>query len=269
MDRKYGQKNAGFSLVELSIVLVILGLLTGGILGGQALIKAAELRSISRDVEKYQTAVYTFKDKYMALPGDMQNATRFWGAQVGSSDDGPDSACMALGMDNPATGKETCNGDGNGQIMGVGWYEVWRFWQHLSNAGLVEGTYAGVPAHATVTSVGLAGFNMPGSRASAGGFAVTYMASQTASGASLFPGPYGNTMRFGGGEGVDQTPGLITAEDAWNIDSKMDDGKPGTGVVMTYTSNTRPDCVSTDDAATAEYILQGGDICNLFFIMDF
>ncbi|MGB1540395.1 MAG: prepilin-type N-terminal cleavage/methylation domain-containing protein, partial [Rickettsiales bacterium] len=65
---------AGFSLVELSIVLVILGLLTGGILGGQSLIRAAELRSVSKEYEKYQTAINIFKDKYFALPGDFNNA---------------------------------------------------------------------------------------------------------------------------------------------------------------------------------------------------
>ncbi|PZU43073.1 MAG: prepilin-type cleavage/methylation domain-containing protein, partial [Sphingomonas sp.] len=64
----------GFSLVELSIVLVILGLLTGGILGGQSLIRAAEIRSIGVDFNRFSTATYTFRDKYMGLPGDITNA---------------------------------------------------------------------------------------------------------------------------------------------------------------------------------------------------
>jgi prepilin-type N-terminal cleavage/methylation domain-containing protein len=67
----------GFSLVELSIVLVILGLLTGGILAGQSLIRAAELRSITTQFNQYVSATQSFRDKYMALPGDMPNATRF------------------------------------------------------------------------------------------------------------------------------------------------------------------------------------------------
>mgnify|MGYP001100732306 CR=1 FL=1 len=67
----------GFSLVELSIVLVILGLLVGGILGGKSLIKAAELRSISTEQAQWNTAIKAFRDKYFMLPGDMNNATSF------------------------------------------------------------------------------------------------------------------------------------------------------------------------------------------------
>ncbi len=102
---------AGFSLIELSIVLVILGLLTGGILTGQNLIRAAELRSVTTEFQTYQTAVMTFRDKYFALPGDMRNATDFWGSAGGG---GQGAACSSA---NATTGS-TCNGDGNGQING-------------------------------------------------------------------------------------------------------------------------------------------------------
>lgn len=77
-------KNA-FSLVELSIVLVILGLLTGGILAGQNLIRAAELRSVTTQLQQYQTALQTFRNKYFALPGDMTKATDFWTSAFGTN----------------------------------------------------------------------------------------------------------------------------------------------------------------------------------------
>jgi hypothetical protein len=76
-DRSYSAE--GFSLVALSVVWVNLGLLTGGILTAQSLIRAAELRSITTDYNRFITASQTFRDKYFALPGDMRNATRFWG----------------------------------------------------------------------------------------------------------------------------------------------------------------------------------------------
>jgi prepilin-type N-terminal cleavage/methylation domain-containing protein len=75
MDSIY-RKQTAFSLVELSIVLVILGLLVGGVLSGQALIRASEMRSITAQANQYRAAIYSFRDKYFAIPGDMANARR-------------------------------------------------------------------------------------------------------------------------------------------------------------------------------------------------
>jgi prepilin-type N-terminal cleavage/methylation domain-containing protein len=97
----------GFTLIELSIVLVILGLLVSGVLLGQDLIRAAELRSVPTDFQKYQTAVNIFRDKYRALPGDMRNATDFWG-----ENDPNLSTCRTT----EGSGTDTCNGDGDGVV---------------------------------------------------------------------------------------------------------------------------------------------------------
>ena len=94
----------GFSLVELSIVLVILGLLTGGILAGQSLVRASELRAVSSEYQRYATAMHAFRDKYFAIPGDMTNATKFWGDDATACADG------AVADGTPGT----CNGNGNG-----------------------------------------------------------------------------------------------------------------------------------------------------------
>ena len=101
---------AAFSLVELSIVLVILGLLTGGILTGQNLIRAAELRSVTTQLQAYQTAVMSFRDTYQAVAGDMRNATRFWGYSSGIT------ACDNLtgAADAPAG---VCDGNGDGRVI--------------------------------------------------------------------------------------------------------------------------------------------------------
>src|ERR1700742_2576195 len=92
-----------FSLVELSIVLVILGLLVGGILGGKSLIRASELRSVVTQHDQILTAILGFKDKYFALPGDMNNATQFWGAL------NPVSFCMT----GHSVDQKTCDGNGD------------------------------------------------------------------------------------------------------------------------------------------------------------
>jgi len=130
------QTKHAFSLVELSIVLVILGLLTGGILGGQSLIRAAEMRSISTEHARWVAAAQTFRDKYFALPGDMSNATKFWGTA--------DAASCSLTSTGDA---RTCDGNGNGVLnysfSGNTAHEHFRFWQQLANAGLIEGNYSG------------------------------------------------------------------------------------------------------------------------------
>src|SRR3569833_2534544 len=122
----------GFTLVELSIVLVILGLLVGGVLTGQSLIRAAELRSVTTQEQRYVTAVQTFRDKYFALPGDMTNATAYWGTATACPGDYP----------SPAATSATCNGDGDVQIFSR---ETFRFCQQLANAGLGGGGGGGGP----------------------------------------------------------------------------------------------------------------------------
>ncbi len=216
-------RNNAFSLVELSIVLVILGLLTGGILTGQSLIRAAELRSATTEMSKYLTVVHTFRDKYFALPGDMSNATKFWGSMTN------------CGAANPSgSGTQTCDGTGNGTLSGAAaagqTAEVFTFWQHLANAGLIEGTYTGITGPSgTVNAV--IGTNVPASKLpTAGWTASTY---NPASDPNNFAYNYGNSLTLGANNGALDTSGkILTPEEAWNIDTKIDDGRPGTGSVI-------------------------------------
>ena len=80
MHRLNPPASKGFSLVEMAIVIDIIGLLVGGVLAGQNLMRAAEIRSIIEEEQRILGAVQAFQDKYAALPGDMSNATSVWGA---------------------------------------------------------------------------------------------------------------------------------------------------------------------------------------------
>lgn len=273
------RSQSAFSLVELSIVLVILGLLTGGILGGQALIRAAELRAVSADVSRYTSAIQAFRDKYMALPGDMPNAVKFWGAQAGGTADGVDATCTALDSTSPATGPATCNGNGNGQI-GVYFtlinnsnVEPLRAWQHLANAGLIEGQYTGV---GNVVSPALtAGANAPASRIRPGVFTLVFFG-QTPNASWLYPSAYGHVLNFGNPANASYHHmgygAILRTEEAWNIDTKMDDGKPALGSVMTgLAGNTRgvsdsAACADNANPSSANYALATtGTQCGLIF----
>jgi prepilin-type N-terminal cleavage/methylation domain-containing protein len=70
-DTQMLKHEEGFTLVELSIVLVIIGLIIGGVLVGQDMIKAAEIRSTVSQIQSYDTAANTFRDKYEYVPGDV------------------------------------------------------------------------------------------------------------------------------------------------------------------------------------------------------
>jgi len=126
----YKKKNAtqaGFTLVEIAIVLVIIGLLLGGILKGQEMITQAKIKNLINDFNGVTVAVTSYQDRYRALPGDDLNAAARWTTQA------------------PA------NGNGNGIIEGL--YnnasanppsvESNLFWQHLRIAGFVAGLTTG------------------------------------------------------------------------------------------------------------------------------
>lgn len=119
------RKQHGFTLVEIAIVLVIIGLLLGGILKGQELITSARVRNLITQIDGVKSAYYGFQDRYRALPGDFAQAT----TQVPG-----DSASQ--------------NGNGNGEIEGptsptqnATVNESILVWDHLSHAGFINGTY--------------------------------------------------------------------------------------------------------------------------------
>lgn len=245
-----------FSLVELSIVLVTLGLLVGGVLAGQSLIRAAELRAVSTEHARYTSAVMAFRNKYFSLPGDFSKAIDFWTQATNC----PGTAAQG------STTQATCNGNQDGMITTSGGNanELYRFWQHLANAGLIEGTYSGV-AGPTDGNESLIGSNVPRSRMNNGGWTIYWFGSQ-ASSSNLWPGEYGNVWMFGASRAGDPTSGaILKPEEAWNIDMKMDDGLPRSGIVVPYKPATAPNCAdSASDTAATYALTHTGITCNLF-----
>ncbi|MCK9388123.1 MAG: prepilin-type N-terminal cleavage/methylation domain-containing protein [Sulfuritalea sp.] len=111
-------RQSGFTLVEIAIVLVIIGLLLGGVLKGQELINSAKIKNLGSDLNGISAAVYGYQDRFKALPGDDATAATRW------------------------TG--TASGDGNTTVAGAfnsatAGDESRLFWQHLRLAGFIGG----------------------------------------------------------------------------------------------------------------------------------
>jgi len=118
-------KQSGFTLVEIAIVLVIIGLLLGGVLKGQELINSAKVKNMATDFRNIPVFIYGYQDKFRHLPGDDAAAVANVGAVAGH------------------------NGDGDGVIEGL-WYETdpttaspnnesVLFWEHVRRANLASG----------------------------------------------------------------------------------------------------------------------------------
>ncbi|PZP87239.1 MAG: hypothetical protein DI582_00260 [Azospirillum brasilense] len=257
----------GFSLVELSIVLVILGLLTGGILGGQALIRAAELRAVPTELSRYQTASQTFRDKYFAMPGDMANATSFWGKDA--------AACN--GHTGSAGTPGTCNGDGNGRLSyaagGSGATgEYYQFWKQLALAGLIEGTYTGIAGPNGGGTGGIdhvVGTNAPASKLATAGWSVIYDPTGSSMyNGTMYPMDYGNAFQIGAQAATTYPHNtIIKPEEAWNIDTKMDDGVPNQGKVVAWYHSAYPCTTATapTDTNVSYNLSNGTKQCSFLF----
>lgn len=116
----YPHRNTGFTLVEMAIVLVVIGLILGGVFKGQALIDSARVRSLQSEVSGIRAAWYSFQERYRSIPGDFPNAP----TQI-------DSAARP--------------GNGNGRVDDGN--ERAAVWQQMALAGLISGKFDGAQQH--------------------------------------------------------------------------------------------------------------------------
>lgn len=237
-------KKYGFTLIEISIVLVIIGLIVGGVLAGRDLIDAAAQRAQIAQIEKYNTAVHAFQSKYGYLPGDIPSpAAQNFGFQIRGSFDG--------------------EGDGNGVITGncsnaaggysnyqVGCGELPVFWQDLSTTRFID---LNVPVGFGYPSLTVASVTTATTTPSIQNWLPNAKIGQSVyvyiigtAGINYFV--ISTVTKIGWNIESSLNPG-VTVQQAYNIDKKIDDGLPLSGsVTACYENYTQSNAAGAGDA---------------------
>lgn len=218
-DIKTKKGEAGFTLVELAIVMIIIGLLIGGILKGQELVANAQVTATIAQIKGIDSALSTFRDKYSVLPGDMVSPnTRLRNCTVNPCADPGNNNSR---IDTPALG-----------TLPTATSEGLVAFTHLAAADLISG----------IDLNGTANFGsaLPEAKIG-GGFWLGHTATGNAGGlaaGSLRPGHYLVLNAIVGTVAAGSTTG-VTATQAGQIDRKLDDGVPATGDVQSTGNSCR------------------------------
>ena len=228
------QLEQGFTLIELSIVLVIIGLIVGGVLVGADMIKAAATRAQIAQIERYNSAVNTFVTKYGYLPGDI-----------------PDPYASQFGFQ--ARGASAGQGDGNGELEGwnggaAGNQELAgespTVWVDLSQANMIDGNFNTASPTTLVTTyiypTSVAAF-LPSAKLGQGNYIYAYGGGYWNGSAWIWNGYnyFGlSAISFISGSGLSASTAIPVTQ-AYNIDKKIDDGLPQSGTVTAQNAESR------------------------------
>lgn len=192
-----------FTLIELSISIVLIGFLLSCVFIGSNMLRAAKLRTILKEHEIYKTAIANFRNTYSAIPGDMLNAQNY----------------LNISPNVPVIG----GGNGNGLVDTPA--EKYLQPQHLQGAGLISGYYNG-------TSQIIQSQNQPNSW--------SYI-SFTTNIYNIWSANENNILYYNKGSSI--SDGAISPIDASTLDYKIDDGNATTGYMYAYSSSVSYDCI--------------------------
>jgi prepilin-type N-terminal cleavage/methylation domain-containing protein len=238
----------GFTLIEMSIVLVIIGLIIGGILKGQEIIATARSKAVINEINAVRAAVNTYYDRYRALPGDDLNGpTRVDPRLVAGNGDGVVSPGNPVG---PTTASGLTSFSQGNQS------ENYQYFKAMVATGLLNGAEVG-PASTTQAEVFGTGSSLPASPVTGAGLTVVY-GTHNGDGTPI-TAVTAHWLRLHKDPGVPRP--AFTPRELANIDSQVDDGLPGEGGVR---GDGSTQCAPQSQGAV--YTLSDNVACVGFFI---
>lgn len=217
------RKSHGFTLVEIAIVLVIIGLLLGGILKGQEMITQAKIKNVIADYSGVSAAYHGYQDRYRAIPGDDPNAATRW-----------------------AVAPAAVSGNGNGIVAGTynnacpatvvaATPESCLFWDDLRRAGFVSGNGGQQPFNALTGLIGV----------------------QTGDGAAATGPTLLNAAGGNGFVGLVMCSANLPDKIAIAVDTQMDDGSANLGTVRALLQTAPNPTIGAAQVATPAYAETG------------
>lgn len=229
-SRTNNRKRSAFSLIELSIVLIIIGLLIAGVTGGASLIKSSELRAVMSEARAFATAVNGFYNQFNYLPGD-------YGTAIGGSSAGDGDGTIEY-YSNATTGIN----EGR-----AAWYQMKG--AGILDSSIISGTIA-TTAASTVPAITTFGTNVPASKIRNSGWDFDYNSTSTQNVIVLTAAVTAGSATATLVNGTVVSTAAISPTDALSIDAKIDDGVPTSGKVRAVLSTCSGSGVYTTGTTT-------------------
>ncbi|MBU6140316.1 MAG: prepilin-type N-terminal cleavage/methylation domain-containing protein [Proteobacteria bacterium] len=244
MKKTFSSKKSAFSLIELSIVLIIIGLLIAGVTGGASLIKSSELRAAISEARGWSTAVNGFYNQFNAFPGDYINPLGGQNGGVGNGNSQINAYTVLANPGGDASAAANCvtagvAGSVTGTFRGC-MYEDNVAWHQLRSAGVLDTNTVSDPStgpfNATTTwSVAdnaTFGTTNPGSKIKSSGWVFDYNTTSLQNVVILTGAITTAPATVSAYADGTRTTGAIAPADALSIDTKVDDGVANTGRVQ-------------------------------------
>ncbi len=246
----------GFTLIEMSIVLVIIGLIVGGILKGQELIESSRQKNMISQVDRFKAATTTFVDRFKGLPGDFSRVTLLQNS--GLLDGGDDSGVIGTTQTNVA-GLDTMENNATD--------EPFQYFNMLLAAGLGTGGSMSNTNPSCFSGLCNTGSPLPASAFPQSGLSMVYGTHEgLATGGSSKRAHWLRLSRWvapGNGLTGGVADGVLSPERAYQIDSKYDDGNANAGNIRSLQVGT--DC----GASAADYVASTTAVaCHLVFAVE-